>query len=140
MVFSIGDGMWNETKFSHKTVHWETPKEVYDPLNEEFHFTFDPCPLYCENPDTFYNDWHGRVYCNPPYDNESIRHFLEKGLLELTKRNIEIIVYLLPVKTSKKWFHDLVWNKGEIRFLKKRVKFVGAKNPAPFDNMVVIYK
>ena len=25
--------------------NWETPQDLYDSLNEEFHFDFDPCPL-----------------------------------------------------------------------------------------------
>ncbi len=25
--------------------NWETPKEFYERLNEEFHFDFDPCPI-----------------------------------------------------------------------------------------------
>ena len=28
--------------------HWATPKKLYDELNSEFHFDFDPCPLYSE--------------------------------------------------------------------------------------------
>ena len=126
--------------FSSKTIHWETPKEVYDQLNNEFKFNFDPCPLYDKNNNALFIEWQGRIYCNPPYDNKSIRLFLEKGLLELKKGNVELIVYLLPVKTSKSWFHDLVLDKAEIRFFKKRLTFGGANNPAPFDNMLVIFR
>jgi len=25
--------------------HWATPKWLYDELDKEFHFDFDPCPL-----------------------------------------------------------------------------------------------
>ena len=129
-----------EVIFSSKTVHWKTPIDIYDQLNKEFYFTFDPCPLYDKSNNAFFKDWIGRIYCNPPYDNKAIRLFLEKGLLEIKKGNAEVIVYLLPVKTSKKWFHDLVWNHSEIRFFNKRLKFDGAKNPAPFDNMLVIFR
>lgn len=30
--------------------------------------------------------------------------------------------------------------KAEIRFFARRLKFVGAKDPAPFPSMVVIYR
>ena len=30
---------------SKKTDNWQTPKWLYDELNEEFDFDFDPCPL-----------------------------------------------------------------------------------------------
>lgn len=29
--------------FLHKSDEWETPQELFDKLNEEFHFTLDPC-------------------------------------------------------------------------------------------------
>lgn len=29
--------------FSSKTDQWSTPQDFYDKLNEEFHFTLDPC-------------------------------------------------------------------------------------------------
>ena len=28
--------------------HWATPKDLYDKLNKEFNFDFDPCPLHSE--------------------------------------------------------------------------------------------
>lgn len=33
----------NEVLFSSKTDDWATPQYVFDQLNEEFHFTLDPC-------------------------------------------------------------------------------------------------
>lgn len=29
--------------FSSKRMDWETPKELFDKLDREFHFTLDPC-------------------------------------------------------------------------------------------------
>jgi len=31
--------------FKSQSVDWATPKAVYDELNKEFVFNFDPCPL-----------------------------------------------------------------------------------------------
>lgn len=31
--------------FSSQTDEWATPQEFFDKLNEEFHFTLDPCAL-----------------------------------------------------------------------------------------------
>lgn len=35
--------MNNELMFSSKTDQWATPQDFFDKLNEEFHFTLDPC-------------------------------------------------------------------------------------------------
>lgn len=32
-----------DTLFSSKEKTWETPQELFDELNKEFHFTLDPC-------------------------------------------------------------------------------------------------
>ena len=47
---------------------------------------------------------------------------------------------LLPARTDTKWFHDYIYGKAEIRFIKGRLKFGDAKNSAPFPAMVVIFK
>ena len=36
---------FNKVMFSSATDHWSTPNDVYEGLNKEFHFDFDPCPL-----------------------------------------------------------------------------------------------
>lgn len=48
---------------------------------------------------------------------------------------------LIPARTDTKWFHDYVYKKDrvEVRFIKGRLKFEGAKNSAPFPSMVVIF-
>ena len=123
--------------FSKKTDDWSTPKEFYQELNKEFSFDFDPCPLRSLT-DGLNIDWNGNVFINPPYSN--IRAFLEKGLSELSKGNVKQLVYLVPARTDTRWFHDLVYNKAEIRFIKGRLKFGDSKNSAPFPSMLVIYK
>lgn len=35
--------MKTETLFSHATDEWATPDKLYQELDEEFHFTLDPC-------------------------------------------------------------------------------------------------
>ena len=50
------------------------------------------------------------------------------------------VVMLLPARTDTKWFHDYIYGNCEIRFLRGRLKFVGAKNGAPFPSMIAIFK
>ena len=56
--------------FSSASNEWATPQVLFDELNEEFHFTLDPCATKenakCENFYTIENDgltqnWGGRV-------------------------------------------------------------------------------
>ena len=36
----------NKILFSSVHDNWSTPKDVYESLNSEFNFDFDPCPLH----------------------------------------------------------------------------------------------
>ena len=38
--------MNNELMFSSKTDLWSTPNDFFDKLNDEFHFTLDPCSTH----------------------------------------------------------------------------------------------
>lgn len=48
--------------------YWLTPHTVYKPLDEEYHFDFDPCPY--PRPDGFDGlkvEWGKSNYVNPPF-------------------------------------------------------------------------
>ena len=47
---------------------------------------------------------------------------------------------LLPARTDTRWFHDFIYEKAEIRFIKGRLKFGSSTNSAPFPSMIVIYR
>ncbi len=123
--------------FSSASDHWSTPASVYDSLNDEFGFTFDPCPLLAKD-DGRKIAWSGRVFCNPPYS--AIHSFLLCGLHDLAIHNCELLVFLLPARTDTKWFHDYCLKADEIRFLRGRLKFGGSKNSAPFPSMIVVFR
>ncbi len=131
--------------FSHKSDHWATPKDWLELWHKRWSFTFDPCPLRSEN-NAISKDWKGRVFCNPPYSN--IKSFVEKGVLEVNKGNAEFIVFLLPHRSSTKWYHKLIYDYKNERLRKcwkkielpKRLRFGNADNPAPFDSVLLIYK
>jgi site-specific DNA-methyltransferase (adenine-specific) len=130
--------MFNTTGLmSSNKQDWSTPKDFYDKLNKEFCFTFDPCPL---NPsfDGLKVDWVGNIFINPPYNNQ--RSFFEKGLEELKKGNAKLLVYLVPSRTDTKLFHELIYGKAEIRFIKGRLKFGGSNGSAPLPSMLVIFR
>lgn len=127
---------------------WETPQDLYDSLNDEFHFTLDPCATDESAKCTLYItpkenglilDWDKETcFVNPPYSRGNIDQWVRKCYMEHLKG--ATVVALLPVSTSSKWFHDWVYKKADIRFLKGRIKFKGAKHNAPFSSMIAIYK
>jgi site-specific DNA-methyltransferase (adenine-specific) len=114
----------------------KTPKEVLDSLKNEFGNLFDPCPI---NPN--FNgleiEWEDKTYVNPPYNN--IHNWLQKAHSQLSKNNCSLIIFLLPVDTSTKWFHNYVLGQAEIRFIKGRLRFIDNK-PAPFASMICIFR
>ena len=116
--------------------NWKTPKGVYGDLNIEFSFDFDPCP---KNPkfNGLKCDWGSSNFCNPPY--EDIRSWLEKGIFEWATKN-KTCVFLLPVRTSVAWWHDLAMEADEIRFIEGRLRFSGYKWNAGFDSCLIIYR
>ena len=126
----------NRVVFKSESVEWPTPKAVYEQLDREFQFDFDPCPLGGNQDGTsrLFCSWDGRrVFCNPPYGPEK-RRFLERAI------EADIAVFLLPARTDTKWFHELVLPIAkEIRFIRGRLKFGDAKDSAPFPSMIVIY-
>ena len=132
--------------FSSKSNEWETPKELYNELNKEFDFTLDPCATHqnakCERYFTIaenglVQDWsYDTVFMNPPYGRE-VGHWIKKAYEE--SLNGAIVVCLVPAKTDTKYWHDYIFGKAEIRFIKGRLRFSGAKYNAPFPSAIVIY-
>ena len=129
--------------FSSKTPEWETPQDLFDGLNEEFDFLLDVCATKenakCENyftkeDDGLSKDWrkYSMKWMNPPYGRE-IGKWVKKA------SESGYTVALLPARTDTKWFHEYIYNKAEVRFLKGRLKFGNSKNSAPFPSMVVIF-
>lgn len=133
--------------FSSKNDDWETPQDLFDSLNEEFHFSLDPCCAHenakCEKRYTvaengLTQDWSGEtVFCNPPYGRE-LPKWIQKCAEESQKKDT-LVVMLIPARTDTKAFHEYIYGKAELRFVKGRLKFGGSKNAAPFPSMVVVF-
>ena len=127
---------------------WATPQDFFDKFNDEFHFTLDVCAtpenakcrnFFTEKEDGLKQNWGGQgtIWCNPPYGRE-LNKWVKKAYE--TAQQGETIVMLLPARTDTRWFHDYIYGKYEIRFIKGRLKFGGSKDAAPFPSMVVIFK
>lgn len=78
------------------------------------------------------------VFCNPPYGRE-IGKWVKYSYEQSRKENTTVVM-LVPSRTDTRWFHDYIYGKAEIRFVKGRLKFGNATSGAPFPSMVVIYR
>ena len=127
---------------------WATPDYIYNELNNEFDFNFDPCPLQhnLNNWDGLKIEWKERNFINPPYSRKSKEAFVKKAIEESKKG--KLCVMLLPVSTSTKLFHHYILpNQKEIRFVYKRIKFKGVNTFGKYienkagmhDSMVIIF-
>jgi len=73
---------------------------------------------------------------NPPYG-RTIGQWMRKA--HIASRQGATVVCLVPSRTDTRWWHDYAM-KGEIRFIKGRLKFGDAKANAPFPNALVIFR
>lgn len=135
----------NKGLFTSNTDLWATPQDFFDKINQEFNFELDVCAnaenAKCDKYFDEYMDglkqlWKGTCWMNPPYGRvigEWVKKAYESSLQGAT------VVCLLPARTDTRWWHDYCM-KGEIRFVKGRLKFGNSKNSAPFPSAVVIFK
>ncbi len=145
----------NKIHFSSEKMDWGTPQAFFDEINEEFNFDIDVCATQdnhkCETwfghtslgfEDALLHDWYNNIYnsnvfwMNPPYGREIIK-WMKKAYEESLKG--ATVVCLVPSRTDTKWWWEYAM-KGEIRFIRGRLKFDGADNSAPFPSALVIFK
>ena len=136
--------MKNLIHFSSLMDDWSTPEGFSLRYGV---FNLDPCatsensqaPLFfTKEEDGLERSWFGRVWVNPPYGRE-IGKWMKKSLEEVQNGNAKEVVCLIPSRTDTAWWHDFVV-KGEIEFLRGRLKFGNSKNNAPFPSAVVTFR
>lgn len=117
-------------------------------MNDEFHFTLDPCAdiinhkcerYFTKEDDGLQQSWKNHVvFCNPPYG-KAIKEWVKKSYEESRDKNTTVVM-LIPARTDTAWFHEFIYGKAEIRFVRGRLKFGDSKNAAPFPSMVVTFR
>jgi len=80
--------------------------------------------------------WEGTCWMNPPYGRE-----IEKWMKKAYESSLEgaTVVCLVPARTDTRWWHRYSL-RGEIRYLRGRLKFGQSPNSAPFPSAVVIFR
>lgn len=136
---------WRDTGFSSETDEWATPGWLFREYDAEFGFTLDVCAtpenakcatFFTREQDGLSQEWSGVCWMNPPYG-ATIGEWMEKALQE-SGRGVTVVC-LVPARTDTGWWHDYA-TKGQVRFLRGRVKFGDAKNSAPFPSAVVVFR
>lgn len=131
--------------FSSASDAWATPPEFFNGLLPEFVFALDVCAnddnAKCDRYFTIAEnglaqEWSGVCWMNPPYGRE-IGAWMAKAY-ESSRRGATVVC-LVPARTDTAWWHDYAI-KGEIRFLRGRLKFGGHRHPAPFPSALVIFR
>lgn len=77
------------------------------------------------------------MFCNPPYS--EIGSWVEKCYREGSKDNT-LVVLLIPSRTDTRYFHNFIYQRCELRFVKGRLKFGDGKSSAPFPSMIAIFR
>ena len=131
--------------FSSKTDLWATPQLFFDKYNKIYGFTLDVCAnkdnakcstYFTEEQDGLSKEWNGVCWMNPPYG-RNIKYWVKKAYE--SSLNGSTVVCLLPARTDTAWWHDYCI-KGQIEFIRGRLKFGDSKNSAPFPSAIVIFK
>ncbi len=140
------NGRYMDVHYSSEKGEWETPQDLFDLLDVEFGFNLDVCALVtntkCEQffspeDDGLSQDW-GTAVCwmNPPYG-DGIKNWMAKAW-EASMQGATVVC-LIPARTDTGWWWDYCI-RGEIRFLRGRLKFGNAENSAPFPSAVVVFR
>ena len=131
--------------FSSKTDLWYTPQDFFKKYDDVYKIETDVCATddnakcakyYTEEMDGLSQEWRGVCWMNPPYG-RTIGNWMKKAY----ESSLEgaTVVCLVPARTDTGWWHNYAM-KGDIEFIKGRLKFGGSKNSAPFPSAVVVFK
>ena len=131
--------------YSSETDEWASPQPLFDQLNAEYHFELDVCAttenakcdrFFTKEDDGLLQNWTGVCWMNPPYG-RYISRWMKKAY-ESSKEGATVVC-LIPSRTDTKWWHEYA-AKGEIRFIKGRLKFGNSKSSAPFPSAIIIFE
>jgi phage N-6-adenine-methyltransferase len=133
--------------YSSRSEEWATPPHFFAALETEFGFTLDPCAT-CHNAkcrkfftkadNGLAHDWGSHtVFCNPPYGRNIGKWARKCYLAALAGATVVLLVHS---RTDTRFFHDWIYGKAELRFVRGRLKFGDGAQSAPFPSLVAIYR
>ena len=117
---------------------WQTPKEIFNKLDNEFLFICDVaasdvnslCTNYfSESMNALTYNWDDVNWCNPPYSN--IMPWVNKAIEQHGFGRTTVM--LVPADTSVKWFRLAYESCNEVRFISGRISFINASTKKPVN-------
>ena len=132
--------------YSSASEEWETPHDLFRKLWAFFQFDLDACATasnrkvyryYSKEDDALsIPEWDSRtcVWCNPPYGRKLIE-WVKK--CDEEHRHGRSVVMLIPARTDTRYFHDYIYGKYPVLFIRGRLHFNNSKHAAPFPSMLV---
>ena len=139
----------NPGLFSSATPEWYTPQHIVNAvIGMWVQIDLDPCSnssdrdtanvpaadYWTKDDDGLAQEWHGRVYMNPPYGDE-IAAWVERMVRAYENSEIAEAIALLPARTDTAWYQTLADYR--MCFIRGRLKFSNSENSAPFPSVVV---
>ena len=135
--------------FKSESEEYETPKEIFEPLQKEFNLQLDVCAsssnhkldnYFNKEDDALTKDWHkqGNFWMNPPFGRQ-LKKWVQKSHEESQKGVVGVSI--LPVRSNTLWWHKyIIDTKAEVRFLKGEIKFGDCKRGLWLPFAIVIWK
>jgi phage N-6-adenine-methyltransferase len=118
---------------------------LFAELDARYGFTLDVCATaenakcahyFTRADDGLAQPWTGVCWMNPPYGRE-IGAWARKAW-EAAQAGATIVC-LVPARVDTGWWHEYA-SKGEVTFLRGRVRFGDAKTGAPFPSALVVFR
>jgi phage N-6-adenine-methyltransferase len=139
-----------KTRFESRRQEWETPRDLFERLNQEFGFTLDLaadatnakcCTYYTAEANALMLPWYGVCWGNPPYGSRRHRlsDWVRKAYRETQKPNCTVVM-LIPARTNTRWWHDYCMKADEVRFLNGRPRFGDAKHGLPQPLAIIVFR
>lgn len=134
---------------------WNTPPEFLRYVRELGEIGLDPCGNHSsvvrpaiewsleKGDNGLISSWggYGLVFCNPPYGDE-LPTWIGKMIAEARPGMGELrpeIVALVPARPDTEWFRAARRSASAFAFWHGRLKFLGAKDAAPFPSLVIYW-
>lgn len=133
--------------FKSKSEEYETPKEIFEPLQKEFDLQLDVCATkknhklkiyFTKEDDSLTKNWDKNFWMNPPFC-RNLKKWIQKAYEESQKGVTGVLI--LPIRSNTLWWHKyIIDTKAEVRFLKGETKFVGHERGLWLPFAIVIFK